>query len=94
MSEIKDTIVEGYVKGFLPAANNGDIKDGAFITIFHGIDGFLHKSNASGLNNDNNVNNMTDHLNIGDCIKVKVIDVKMECNKPKITLKIDSSNTP
>ena len=88
---LKQTIEEPWV-AFSNNVNIGDIVEGtvvnlldfgAFVRLKEGVDGLLHVSQIS----KEHVNKPSDVLNIGDKIKVKVIDINGEDKKISLSLK-------
>ena len=88
---LKQTVEEPWV-AFSKNVSIGDIVEGivvnlldfgAFVRLKEGVDGLLHVSQIS----KEHVNKPSDVLNIGDKIKVKVIDINGEDKKISLSLK-------
>jgi len=73
---------EGTVTQIIKGQNNGD-EIGAIVEILPGHDGMVHISNIDW----KRVNKVTDYLNIGDKVKVKVMGIDKEKNRIELSRK-------
>ena len=73
---------EGTVSQIIKGQNNGD-EIGAIVEILPGRDGMVHISNIDW----KRVNKVTDYLNVGDTVKVKVMGVDKERDRIELSRK-------
>ena len=71
----KDKIVTGYVTGIEPY--------GIFVSLDDYYDGLIHISEIS----NDFVNNVSHYANIGESIKMKVLEVNEKCRHIKLSIK-------